>query len=55
MCRFSNVGVSAARYKITTCTAKMFAKCTDFHAELIHAFILILHICPALLVLEFLR
>ena len=34
--RFSNIGVSAARYKITT--AKMFAKCADFHAELINAF-----------------
>ena len=53
MRKFSNIGVSAARYKITT--AKMFAKCTDFHAELIHAFILILHICAALHVLEFLR
>ena len=31
MHRFSNIGVSAARYKITT--AKMFAKCADFHAD----------------------
>ena len=29
MRRFSNIGVSAARYRITT--AKMFAKCADFH------------------------
>ena len=36
MRRFSNIEVSAARYKITI--AKMFAKCADFHAELIHAF-----------------
>ena len=31
MRRFSNIVVSAARYKITRTTAKMFAKCADFH------------------------
>ena len=45
MLRFSDIGVFAARYKITT--AKMFAKCADFHAELIHAFTLILRMCAA--------